>query len=78
MTDAELERLAVWAQRHNPDRERQVHRFYAGCPWCQSYSDPEPFEGYDGGGSHSLGLALIEEVQRLRTLVAAMAIEGKP
>jgi hypothetical protein len=71
MTDIELERLKCWAQRRNPDRSdlsEQVHLFHAFCPWCSRTDDP----AHEGGGAHSLGLALIEEVQRLRAIVAAL------
>lgn len=71
MNDAELADLKVWAQRRNPAIPRWAHFYHAACPFCRSEStDPE-----DGPGRHDVALALIEEVERLRDIVAALTAE---
>lgn len=71
MNDAELVDLKVWAQRRNPAIPGLTHFYYAACPFCRSEStDPG-----DGPGRHDVAFSLIEEVERLRTLVAALTVE---
>lgn len=63
LTDAELEALKIWATRHYPGHpEWPEHQYQGDCPWCRSGNDKVLPEG----GSHSLGLQLVTEVQWLR------------
>jgi hypothetical protein len=72
LTPERLARLRVWATRQNPDRIHQgKHGYYAFCPWCSDVGDPDQPD--DDGNAHDLAIELLDEIERLRGIVAAIA-----
>jgi len=83
LTPERLARLRVWATRHRPPsagRDIGRHEYDGACPWCRS--DDLAHQTIDGfifdGNAHDVAIELLDEIDRLRTIVEDVAAEGAP